>query len=109
MPTSRYILKQIPRTFKSYSLVKTKSRFKIVEVNWVDSEHHADWEKISDVIEEQSGSLGCRSVGYLISDTEDRIILATSVSEDEETEEQVSAYITIPKICITSQKELRKR
>lgn len=84
-------------------------KFKIVEVFWVDSEHSSDWSKLEDVLEEQSGSLECRSVGYLVADKEDRIILATSVSNDEDTEESISAYITIPKVSILSQKELRKR
>lgn len=82
--------------------------FKIVEVVWADSEHFADWSKLSDVLEDQ-GSLDCKSVGYLIADKEDRMILATSISVDEIYEESVSAYLTIPKAAISSVKELRKK
>lgn len=88
---------------------QTKTRFKIIECIWVDSEHNSDWSKLDDVLEEQSGSLECRSVGYLIADKDDRIILATSISADESTEESVSAYITIPRVAIISIRELRKR
>lgn len=82
--------------------------FKIIECSWQDSEHSADWGKLSDVLEEQ-GTLECRSVGFLIADKEDRIILATSLSADEEYEDFVSSYITIPKLSILWTKELRKK
>lgn len=85
-----------------------KVGFKIVEILWVDSEHSADWSKLSDVLEDQ-GSLECKSVGYLIADKEDRMILATSLSSDETYEENVSAYLTIPRLAILSVKELRKK
>lgn len=88
---------------------KSFVKYKIVECIWLDSDHHGDWEKLSDVLEDQEGNLECRSVGYLIADKEDRIILATSITNDDETEEQVSYYISIPKVAILSQKELRKR
>lgn len=87
---------------------KAKQPFKIVEVVWLDSEHHADWEGLSKVLEEQeSVSLGCRSVGYLIADKEDRVILSTSYTSEESEEAQVSYYITIPKIAVLDIKELR--
>lgn len=84
-----------------------KFPYKVVDVSWVDSEHHSDWDNLSEVLEAQ-GSLECRSTGFLIADKEDRIILATSVSADvPENEEQISAYITIPKRAILWVKELR--
>ena len=87
-----------------------KSSFKIIEVGWLDSEHHADWENLPEVLEEQeTTSLECRSVGYLVADKEDRIILATSYTIEDSSEAQVSYYITIPKPSIVWQKELRKK
>lgn len=84
-----------------------KFNYKVVEVLWEDSEHDADWNDLTKVLEDQ-GSLECRSAGFLIADKEDRIVLATSVSADaEENEEQVSAYITIPKRAILWIKELK--
>lgn len=88
-----------------------KIRFKIIEVAWVDSEHESAWDTLSEVLEaNESGSLECRSCGFLIADTEDRIILATSISlEHQNAEEQISAYITIPKQSILWTKELRRK
>ena len=93
----------------SVKKAKSKFNYKVVEVLWVDSEHNAEWDNLTEVLESQ-GSLNCRSAGFLIADKEDRIILATSVSDDaEENEEQVSAYITIPKQAILWIKELRHK
>lgn len=85
-----------------------KPLYKTVEVTWLDSEQNASWEKLSDVLEDQ-GTLDCKSVGYLIADKEDRIILASSMSSDEEYEEHISHYITIPRAAVVSIKELRKK
>ena len=86
-----------------------KLKYRVVVVSWVDSEHHSDWDNLSEVLESQ-GSLECLSAGFVIADNEDRIILATSISADaEENEEQVSAYITIPKRAILWVKELRPK
>ena len=87
----------------------SKSKFKIVEVAWVDSEHESSWNSLTEILEaNETGTLECRSAGFLISDKPDRIILATSVSlETEELENQVSAYITIPKQAILWMKDVR--
>lgn len=86
-----------------------KPQYKMLEVVWVDSEHHADWSDIQEVLDESKGSLECQSLGYLILDAEDRLVLATSITSDEDTEKQISAYITIPKLCVVSTRELRKK
>jgi len=85
-----------------------KSAFRLVEVLWEDSEQGADWGKLEDILTDQ-GSLSCRSVGYVVADKEDRIILASSITADETYEEHVSHYIIIPKSCIKSVKELRPK
>lgn len=86
----------------------SKFPYKIVDVCWEDSEHSADWSSLVTVLEEQeNGTLECRSAGFLIADKEDRIILATSVLSDSDREQQVSAYITIPKRSILWVKELK--
>lgn len=85
-----------------------KFLYPIVEVAWVDSEHDAEWSTLADVLENQEKTLECRSCGYLIHEKEDRIVLATSVGmAKDEDEEQISAYITIPKRSILWTKELR--
>lgn len=82
--------------------------FKTIEVIWLDSEQSADWAKLEDVLADQ-GSLECKSVGYLVADKEDRVILASSVTADTTYEEHVSHYMVIPKASIQSIKELRKK
>lgn len=89
-------------------MVEKKQTFKIVEILWEDSEQAAAWEKLEDVLNDQ-GSLACKSVGYLIADKDDRVILASSMSSDDEYEESVSHYITIPKSSILQMKDLRKK
>lgn len=84
----------------------TKPSFKIVEVIWADSEQNAAWEKLEDVLNDQ-GSLNCKTLGYVVADTEDRIILASTASVDDTYEDLISHYMTIPKSCIVSIKELR--
>jgi hypothetical protein len=84
------------------------TKFKIVEIIWLDSDHNAEWEKLEDVLADQGG-LECRTCGYLVADKEDRVIVATSMTADPEREEHISYYIAIPKIAIVSMKELRKK
>lgn len=105
---SRKISLSIPRIYKSSSMPSTNKGFKLVEILWLDSEQNAEWAKLEDVLADQ-GSLECKSVGYLVADKEDRVVLASSISADETYEEQVSHYITIPKASIQSIKELRKK
>ena len=85
-----------------------KFKYRPVEVVWVDSEHNSDWSTLEDVVSDDT-SMECRSCGYLVADKEDRVVLATSITASDEVEEQVSAYIVIPKAAISSIKELRKR
>ena len=83
--------------------------YKAVEVIWLDSEHSSECDNLSDVLEANAeGSLECHSAGFLVADKPDRIILATSIAttHDDTNEEQVSAYITIPKVAIIEQNEL---
>lgn len=93
-------------TTSPFMKTKTKAKFRRVEVSWVDSEHNSDWSPLEAILEDQ-GSLECLSLGYLIADKEDRIILATSLTAAEDYEPLVSAYITIPKVCIVWMKDLR--
>ncbi len=88
-----------------------KPTFKMVQVTWVDSEHESSWDNLSEVLEaNETASLECLSCGFLVADKEDRVILATSISlANEHAEEQISAYITIPRQAIIDIKELRKK
>lgn len=100
------------RMSKSSSTVMKKAKFAypVVEVIWVDSEHDAEWNTLSKVLEDNSKTLECRSCGFLIADKEDRVVLATSIGMAQgEDEEQVSAYLTIPKQAILWIKGLPKK
>lgn len=85
-----------------------KVSYKIVEIIWVDSDHSASWEKLEDVLEDQAG-LECKSVGYLVADKEDRVIIASSMTADPEREEHISYYMAIPRQAILSIREYRKK
>lgn len=87
-----------------------KLPYPIVEVAWVDSEHDQGWNTLSAVLEEQEKTLECRSVGYLITERADRVVLATSVGMAiGDDDEQISAYLTIPKASILWMKGPTKR
>ena len=90
--------------------MSSKLPYPVVEVVWVDSEHDAGWNTLQEVLEENEKPLECHSVGYLILEKDDRVVLATSigmaVGEDDN---QVSAYLTIPKAAIIKMKGPRKK
>ena len=90
---------------------KTKKLpYPIVEVAWVDSEHDADWSTLSELVESQEHTLECRTVGFLVLEKDDRYVLATSIGmAKQDIEEQVSAYITIPKLAVLWIKGLPKK
>lgn len=89
---------------------KKRLPYPVIEVAWVDSEHEAEWNTLSEVLEAQEKTLECRSCGFLIADKEDRIVLATSVGmAKDEDEEQISAYLTIPKVSVLWVRGLPKK
>ena len=73
---------------------------KLVIVDWVDSAmDFAGWQSV-----EEAGKLyppECQTVGWVVKDTEDKIVLAMSHSEV-----TVGGKFTINKICITNTKIL---
>lgn len=77
-----------------------KSPYSIIEVVWVDSEAEQDWKPLAEVLEGPK-SLECRTVGYLLMETEDRLVLAGSVSIDK----QIHGHMTIPKVAIKERKD----
>lgn len=87
-----------------------KLPYPIVEISWVDSEHDADWSTLSELVESQEHTLECRTVGFLVLEKDDRYVLATSIGMAKaDIEEQVSAYITIPKQAVLWIKGLLKK
>ena len=82
-----------------------KPPYKLVQVLWIDSESSPDWTELKSVI--QDDTLECVSVGFLLADKEDRIILAASLGLGRD--EIVASHVTIPKVAITEIHELRKK
>ena len=74
---------------------------KIVEVTWVDSRmsekswHCEDEAKCWEVS-------NCRSVGFLLADDEEKIVLAMCWGDA-----NVNGVLAIPKVCIKNVKELK--
>ena len=86
-----------------------KAPHKIVEVAWVDSESNPDWDHLKNVVSD--GTLECRSVGYLLAEKSDRIVLAASLGRSLGTvdDDVVASHITVPKVCIIELQELTKK
>ncbi len=83
-----------------------KNPYKVVEVVWLDSESDPDWQTVQELLE--YSSLDCRTVGYLIADKPDSIVIAGSVGLGRK-DISVHSAITIPKAAISSIKDLRKK
>lgn len=79
------------------------SDYKLVQVLWIDAESHPDWRELSEVIAD--GTLECISVGWLVSEREDRIVLVASVDLGDDGE-MVASHITIPRSALKEIKEL---
>lgn len=86
----------------------------IVEILWIDSSGQGGdtvWVDLHDFEARKTQSLECRTVAYLIEETEDRLILAAhiSLSSDPANEiSQLSGAITIPKVAVLEQRVLMK-
>ena len=74
----------------------------IVEVVWLDACRGEGW---TDLLEVKKSKLSyIYTVGYLLADEKDRIIVTKSVDEENETS---GSYIVIPKINIKSRRTLK--
>ena len=76
---------------------------KKMEVEWVDSCSDTRWADIGYYRANASTSL-CRSTGYLLSKTEDTIILIQSISG---TTDNVAESISIPMVAVTKMRVLK--
>ena len=85
------------------------SRFRIVEVTWVDSNVAHGW--ISTETAKKNADerpLNCRSVGYVLSeDAEDRLTLVTSLADNLQGRDVAAGdTLTIPKGAILTMRDL---
>jgi hypothetical protein len=75
---------------------------KIVEVSWIDSTALADgWRDKQTYIE--MSNLECTTVGYLIYESDDIIVLAMSHNPEND---DVNHCYTIPRVCVKEMKEI---
>jgi hypothetical protein len=77
--------------------------YKLVQVTWNDAGSHDSWVSLKDIVEDKS--MECISVGWLVSDRPDRLVLVASMDLQTD-QELVSGHVTIPKAVITDIREL---
>lgn len=81
--------------------METQSALSPVKVIWVDSHCWPTWEDAQEISKTAaSASLKCMSVGMLVSDEEDRIVITQSVSFDGPDVRNMANTLAIPKSCI---------
>lgn len=83
------------------------SKDRIVHINWIDSGGDGRWLSREDVIN-QGGLAHCESVGFLIHEDEDKIMIAGSVNKTPPNND-VHAYLAIPKVAVLSITDLRRK
>lgn len=81
-----------------------------VEVEWVDSASNSEWESEYDVLldAERADEQLCCSIGYVILDTDEKLVIVQSFSAQPEGKRNVSAALSIPAAAIRAIKELRR-
>ncbi len=82
-----------------------RGRYLVTEVIWLDSVQleNGDWMTLDDV-RAQADDLRCRSVGYLVHESETTLVLARSISEwSEDSVEKVEGVLCVPKVAVVDQ------
>ena len=74
------------------------------KIIWLDSNTHSGWH---DPTDQRYGPIKVTSVGWLIHETDEAVTLAGSVVFGDDY--QAADTMTIPKVCIMSDKKLSKR
>ena len=74
--------------------------YPIVYIEWSDSFGTWSWGPLEDVLEIAPSA--CRSVGFLVADTDSHVTLVTSLGP----EDSGNGSITIPKGCVTDRHEI---
>lgn len=80
------------------------SKDEIVMVRWVDSLRNSAWDKRS--VHESMVASECTSVGYLLKDGEEDIIIYQSIDPDTNS---VGCSLTIPKVAVREVIKLRRK
>jgi hypothetical protein len=94
-------------------VVGPAAEWPIVELLWIDSIAGATgWSSVGSLLEEAADNyLVHRSVGYLVAETEQSVLLVSSFQEDAEldAERNVQGGTRIPKVAILLRRELERR
>lgn len=81
-----------------------------VEVDWIDSTSHDGWDDEHKVLaeSEQDDYMTCCTIGYLIKETDELVMLAGSLSTSGPRSRNVGHVMSIPKSAIVARRELRR-
>ena len=77
--------------------------YKLILCVWSDAESHDTWMELKDVTGDTS--LEVASIGWLVADKPDRLVLVASMDLSNE-KDMVSGHVTIPKAMIKEVREL---
>lgn len=85
---------------------------KLLEIDWVDSHAANGWMPLNRAIE--PASLACRSVGYLLADNRDSIVLGAHLCLNEEDNVpdkigMIDGHMIIPKCAIVAKRVIGGR
>ena len=78
----------------------------LIEVAWLDSHSQSDWRGYAELVKAMGAHpLLCKSVGYLVLATEDRLVIVQSLSwsdDEQEKLELADSALIIPRGAIVS-------
>lgn len=80
---------------------------RMVLVKWIDSGGDGRWLNRNDILE-HGGLASCESVGWLIHEDDEKIILGLSLNRSTQNDD-VQGYMAIPKVAVSSVIDLRKK
>lgn len=82
--------------------------YPLLEIDWVDSHMKGSWVGVDHAKNYASDPGKCKSVGYLVGETEEMITLVMNLSLNHKTHEvvDVADAMSIPKVAIRSRNEI---
>lgn len=82
---------------------------KLLAIEWLDSHGFAGWNRLDELERLGRRTMTCVSVGFLVVETDDVVVLASSLSAWFDPDIAVGAKgdISIPKVAITRRRALR--
>jgi hypothetical protein len=81
--------------------------FRRVQIEWVDSVSDGGWTTYDDALSraETKGVLNCTSIGLLLSDSDEYVLLCTSHMRDGDL---IQGCLQIPRCAVRDMKDLRR-